>query len=743
MPLLATAEPPWRTTHRLTTGLPVVTHSWQDPRMAGTIEPGNTWLPDPRSLEGLTVAAIAVDRSSRLVYRNPAAAILFGLADDALVDHGAWATLFEEPERGAADEILTKVLSGDSWAGELRMLAVDGRSQIRATSWSPIHTAQGVAGALVLIEDPARDGAQARRLATRLQKLAAVTTTLILAENVAAVTKLVTEQLADAASATIGSLLLLDEAGTALLLQGIRGGRPGVETEWASFPVEDPTPAGESVRTGRIVVLADRAETERRYPGLQLAADGERALVCLPLRVAGRAIGVVTLSFPGRRTIDSAELEFLGILADVCAQTLDRLRAVAETEDREAKLRFLSEATAELVSDLDYQTTLRRVADLAVPWFADWCVIALAEDGRLRNLAVSHTDPSNQDLIEHLQERYPPKPEAVRGPYRVLRTGESDLIPEIADELLVAAAHDEEHLAILRRLSFRSAMSVALKVHDRVLGVITWVTGEGGRRFTEADLAFGEDLARRAAVAIDNAQLHSQLRDVALRLQKGVLPADLPAVLGWQAAVRYLPAGRTGAGGDFYDVIALEDGRLVIFVGDVMGRGVEATSTMGQVRSSVLTLVAVDPDPKAVMTGLDRVFEHLHVEQLVTVVYAVADPAGDTISVINAGHPSPLLIHGAGGAEYVPAPKTLILGAGGGDRTVVTRPFHAGDAMLLFTDGLVERRDEDLDASLSRLITTIDAVRGQDLAAGLSAVVAAVRDPSSDDDVAALVIRRD
>lgn len=712
--------------------------------MAGTTELGSqASVPDPRSLDGLTIAAIAVDGAARLTYCNPAASILFGRSGATLVDSDAWTRLFEEPERGAADEILAQVLAGDSWAGELRMLAADGRSEIRATSWSPIRAGGAVSGALLLVEDPARNGAQARRLATRLRKLAAVTTGLIAAESVAEVTTVVTEQLTDAASATIGSLFLLDDTGTTLVLQGIRGGRPDAATKWASFPVDDHTPAGDSVRSGRIVVLADRTETERQYPDLELAADGERALVSLPLRVAGRPTGVVTLSFPGRRALDSTELEFLGILADVCGQSLDRIRAVAETEDREAKLRFLSEATAELASDLDYQTTLRRVADLAVPWFADWCAIALAEDGRLRSLAVSHGDPADLELVEHLQERYPPKEDAARGQYQVFRTGESDLIADIPDQLLVEAAYDDEHLAILRRLNFRSALSVALKVHDRVLGVITWVTGEGGRRFNSADVTFGEDLARRAAVAIDNAQLHSQLRDVALRLQKGVLPADLPTVVGWQAAVRYLPAGRTGAGGDFYDVIALEDGRLVIFVGDVMGRGVAATSTMGQVRSSVLTLVAVDPDPEAVMTGLDRVFEHQHGEQLVTVVYAVADPARDTISVINAGHPSPLLIHGTGGAEYIPAPRTLILGAGGGDRAVVTRPFRAGDSMLLFTDGLVERRDEDLDSSLSRLITTVDAIRGPDLAEGLSAVVAAVRDPSSDDDVAALVIRRD
>ena len=123
------------------------------------------------------------------------------------------------------------------------------------------------------------------------------------------------------------------------------------------------------------------------------------------------------------------------------------------------------------------------------------------------------------------------------------------------------------------------------------------MAGEGGRRFSEDDLAFGEDLAQRAAIAIDNAQLHSQVRTAALELQRAVLPDELPRVEGWSTSVQYHPAGRTDAGGDFYDVVPLEDGRLAMFVGDVMGRGVAAASVMAQMRSAIRTLVAVDPDP--------------------------------------------------------------------------------------------------------------------------------------------------
>jgi serine phosphatase RsbU (regulator of sigma subunit) len=273
--------------------------------------------------------------------------------------------------------------------------------------------------------------------------------------------------------------------------------------------------------------------------------------------------------------------------------------------------------------------------------------------------------------------------------------------------------------------------------------VITWVAGEGGRRFSEDDLAFGEDLAQRAAIAIDNAQLHSQVRTAALELQRAVLPEELPRVEGWTSSVQYHPAGRTDAGGDFYDVVPLEDGRLAMFVGDVMGRGVHAASVMAQMRSAIRTLVAVDPEPDAVLAGMDRVFDALHLEQLVTMVYAVADPSLDQLQVINAGHPPPVLIAADGQIELLDHPSTLILGVGGGTRAVRSAEFRPGDRLLLYTDGLVERRGEDADTAVARLITALKTARTEPLDAWLSAIVEELRDPTRDDDVAALLLARD
>ena len=166
--------------------------------------------------------------------------------------------------------------------------------------------------------------------------------------------------------------------------------------------------------------------------------------MCLPLLVGTGPIGVVTMTFPGRRTFSGTELEFFGVMADTCSQAIDRLRAVSAAADQSAKLQFLADATTELASSLDYERTLANVAQAAVPWFADWCSIALAFDGELRTLAVAHVDPKKVALAEEFERRYPPDRDADTGSYQVFRSGESQLTPEITDEMLDQLLDDDE-----------------------------------------------------------------------------------------------------------------------------------------------------------------------------------------------------------------------------------------------------------------------------------------------------------
>ncbi len=187
---------------------------------------------------------------------------------------------------------------------------------------------------------------------------------------------------------------------------------------------------------------------------------------------------------------------------------------IDEQKRAEESSRFLAEASAALAGVVDYESTLQKVANLAVPYFADWSAVDVAnDDGTLRRLAVAHQDPEKIALVHELMRQYPPDPQAPGGAFAVLRTGKPEIVSEITDELLVQGAKDERHLRLIRSLGLKSYLCVPLVVSGNTLGVLTFATAESGRRYTDADLALATDLAHRAAVAIENTQLYQALRD--------------------------------------------------------------------------------------------------------------------------------------------------------------------------------------------------------------------------------------
>ncbi len=716
-------------------------------RMAplGDTHDPRTWRTDVAHLDGLSTAAVASDAAGKIVYSNAAAENLLGSTRDQLLGRDLLDLLLPEDHRGGGQEVFTHVLTGAAWSGRLPLTdPAGGEDRPLDITATPLRREGIVVGVLFVLEDASGETeskGRHQRVAARLARLARVTAELVSAEDLESVTKIVISQAADAAGATVAALMRLVDGDT-LALVGVRAEDATIATRWATFPLADRTPAGDSIRMRQPIILTGRAEIDARYPDLEAAAPGERTLVVLPLVTGGGVLGAISLSFPGHRAFDSAEQEFLRLLADTCAQAMDRLQALDDAAERAYKLRFLTEASAELASSLDYQATLRNVAWLGVPEFADWCSISLLEDGDLRTLAVAHVDPEKVAFVDELQRRYPPDPEAGQGGWNIVRTGRSELIHEVTDELLAASAQDEEHLRLARELNLRSAVSAPLIAHGKVLGVMSWVSADEGRLFTESDLTFVEDLAQRAAVAIDNSQLHSQTRDAAAHLQRAVLPEALPDVPGWQFASYYSPSGRTEVGGDFYDVLSVENG-VALFVGDVMGRGVEAAAAMAQMRAAVRSYLALDPSPESVVSHLDTMFTTFDYSQLVTLVYVLADASRDQLLVVNAGHPPPVVLRADGRLETISERVTAPLGLGGQDRAAFAVPFRVGDSLLLYTDGLIERRDEDIDIGQERLADECRRLSHDALYDCLSELVETVRDHTREDDVAALVARRD
>jgi PAS domain S-box-containing protein len=266
-------------------------------------------------------------------------------------------------------------------------------------------------------------------------------------------------------------------------------------------------------------------------------------------------------------------------------------------------LRFLAESGAALSSSLDYRDTLANVARLAVPVLADWCAIdVMEEDGSVERLAVEHSDPEKVALAYELQERYPSDPKATRGVRKVLKTGEPDMMAEIPDELLDQAAMDVEHRTIMRELGLRSYMVVPMVARGRNHGAITLVSAESGRRYEETDLRLAEELARRAALAVDNAKLYEEAqREIAERREaeealhqsegryrtvvkqaaEGIFVVDIDTklILEANAAYRnllgYTAQDMLGLGLTLYDVVAHDRKSIDLYLEQIQEEGVQ------------------------------------------------------------------------------------------------------------------------------------------------------------------------
>ena len=333
---------------------------------------------------------------------------------------------------------------------------------------------------------------------------------------------------------------------------------------------------------------------------------------------------------------------------------------VTELKQVEQSQRFLAEASRVLADSLEYESTLAAIARLAVPGVADWCAVDLGGDapGDLDRVAVAHVDPAKVTLAEEIAERYPADPRADRGVHHVLRTGESELWPDIPDALIVEAAKDDEHLRLIRELGMVSAMVVPMRVRERVLGVISFVSAESGRRFTDADLRLAEELALRAAAAVENARLYRARTKIAQTLQASLLPPLLPEVAGVEAGALYRAAGEEHeVGGDFYDLFATTENHWFAVIGDVCGKGAEAAAVTALARYTIRAAAAQRSSPAAILRWVNEAMLREGTTRFCTIAVAHLDRSAATtrLTVAVGGHPTPILLRADGRVETIGA----------------------------------------------------------------------------------------
>ena len=578
----------------------------------------------------------------------------------------------------------------------------------------------------------------------RLTRLGRVTRDLSAATDLETVTDILTRLVGDAVSASVTMLAVRE--GDELVTLGLRGIPLVPELANGRFPLAEALPICDAVTTGQPVIVLDREAIRQSYP--QLAQSDAAVMLAFPLRRGGEpAVGALALRFDtAAPRPEMAEIEMLHIAADVCTQTVLRLRAEASSAERLRQIEFLSSASEQLARSLDHRATMSTVAELAVASIADWCGVQLFGDGRLHSLVVAHSDPALAAAAHRLMSRVPANPESPVGSYAVARTGQSQLYSPITVELIRSVSPDPELLALAAELDLRSIIVVPLVARGRITGTMSLASCS--RLLTAEDMVFAEDLARRAALAVDNADLFSQTQRAAQILQHALLPQRLPDLKGWDLATLYQPSGRAEVGGDFFDVIDLTTGRYVAVIGDVMGRGVDAAATAARLQAAVRALVAADPDLRAVAAGLDRMLELSNEQPLVTMVLLAFEGGKDTADVLVAGHLPPLLLDPDGVPSRWRGTVWPAFGVGVVERCPEPVELPPGGVVLMYTDGLVERRDEDLDAGVDRLTAVLRHSVAEDrehLHTFLERVARRVQQVGParhDDDVAMLAVRR-
>lgn len=401
------------------------------------------------------------------------------------------------------------------------------------------------------------------------------------------------------------------------------------------------------------------------------------------------------------------------------------LRALSADEDRDhnsarmqERLSFLAQAGLVLDDSLDYNRTLRGLADLTVPDLAHLTVIdLLGERGGSVEMAVAACrDPERAREVERVRSvsRLPVSSSHPVG--TVLRTGRSMLLSSMSLEFLGGIAQTPEHLELMRKMGYHSAVVVPLVARGRTLGALSLLRMEDGIPYGSDDLALAEELARRAALAVDNARLFESTRDLARTLQRSLLPHALPDIPGLRISARYRAAERGHeVGGDFYDAFAIDERRWGITIGDVCGKGAEAAALTALARYTIRAFA--DRDPGRVLTRLNQAVireQEVLEGRFLTCLFAVAWFEGQELHLELAvgGHPAPLVMRDAGTTERVSASGPLIGLLGGAQFPTARVVLRPGDTLLLYTDGLTDAHAPERILSESDLLELLSAAHG-------------------------------
>ncbi|WP_432144481.1 SpoIIE family protein phosphatase [Streptomyces sp. bgisy084] len=662
-------------------------------------------------LDLLSVAAVLLDGEGRIVLWSPQAEKLFGYTAQEALGRFAGRLLVHEQDLDLVIRLFAEVMAtGESWAGAFPVRHKDGSSRLvefrnmRLLDDHGDFYALGIATDEEILRQVERDVALSTRLVSQSPIGLAVLDTEL---RYLAVNPALERMNGVPAKEHIG--------------RSVREVLPFLDTD--------------AIEAALRQVLASGTPLVDEYTVGRTPAD--------PDNDHAWSVSYYRLEDPGGRVLGVA-----GLAVDVT----DRHRAATEATRARRRLAMIADGTARIGTTLEVEQTARELAEVAVPELADIAAVDILDsvlEGRpaqtpgarpalFRALAVKAAYPT-----EAVRAADPPGHLASYGADRLatrcVRTGQPLLIAHVQDQDLARIARDPEAAALLARAGIHTYLTMPLISRGEVLGALGLTRARNPLPFDEDDLALATELAERAAVCIDNARLYQGQRNTAITLQRSLLPDRPPHRKGLEIVTRYQPAGTTSeVGGDWFDVVPLGADKTALVVGDVMGSGIDAATTMGRLRTATSTLADLDIPPTEVLRHIDKITEDL--DQYATCAYAVYDPQHAVCRIAVAGHLPPVLMRTGQPPELLDLPIGVPLGVGGVPFEEATFPLRPGDQLVLYTDGLVETRHDPIDERLALLLRLLD--RPDDtLEDTCDRLLDALRDPDDPDDVALLIAR--
>jgi GAF domain-containing protein len=523
-------------------------------------------------------------------------------------------------------------------------------------------------------------------------------------ESVDEIAHVIAEKGAAAAGADLANIAVRQAAGAPAQFYHASGMRKDIADRYPTIPADRSTPLGAVLLSGAEIWLPSLSDTEARYPGL--LDDTIRAGVVATASLAltdqhRRILGAMGVAWAADQEFTEAQKGEVRVVARLAADAISRARQLEAERSARQRTERLQEMMAALVASASLAEVTAAVFEHGLlPFGAAAARLALVDQQQPDRLvtvnAVGMPEPALTEWREFPLAAYSPSAKALATSRIVYVPSPEDLAAEFPDAVLGRAMADQQAWA-----------AVPLRSGGRTLGVLTLVFAREHPLDDGLDQIVLAALGSAVADALSRAAQHDSDRDLVVSVQRSLLAGTLPELSGVRLGAGYLPAEADyGVGGDWYDAISLADGRIMLIVGDVAGHGLDAAIAMGQVRSAARAL-APTCEPAALLAALDQFICATFKEPLVTASAVVIDPARRSLRYCLAGHPPPLLREPDGRVATLGEASGVLLGLDTGDRPEQVISFDPGSCLVLFTDGLVERRDEGIDVGLAWLADVI------------------------------------